>query len=166
METETKILIAAISAGSAIAGAVISQVVSIIRDILDKRHQRKVLLRTKYEELAMLVTNSQEWVTSQLSSESLSILKANPPIMAKNAMVLAHIYFPKLHEVTQDYVNACAAFQTMLINNHEFHREYDAGTQAAHRNPQELEKYAENLRSCRQELDEKIIEYANIYAKA
>ena len=61
-----KILIAVISASSAIAGAVISQLVSIFRDILDKKHKRHILLREKYEELANLVTNSQEWFTNQL----------------------------------------------------------------------------------------------------
>ena len=162
MDFDTKILIATISAGSAIAGAVISQIVSIFSDILDKKHQRNILLRTKYEELANLVTDSQEWVTQQLGSDSLSLLKSEPPMQARKAMVISHIYFPLLQDSCQNYVNACATFQVMLINNHEFVKGHDAGTQAAHKNSVEFENTAEHLRRCRQILDEQIIKYGII----
>ena len=165
MEADTKLMIALISAGSAITGAVISQFVSIFRDILDKRHKRNILLREKYEEMANLVTNSQEWFTEQLNAMRLSELKA-PPAEARKAMVLSHIYFPLLQDACQDYVNACAHFQVTLINNHEFIEGKDAGTQAAHRNPAALEKSAKHLHACRQRVDEEIIKHAKRYTKA
>jgi len=166
MENDLKMMIAVISAGSAIAGAVISQLVSIFRDILDKKHKRHILLREKYEELANLITNSQEWFTAQLGAMSLSELKSQPPLQARKAMVIAHIYFPLLQEACQIYVNACARFQLTLIDNHEFVEGKDAGTQAAHKNSTALEKSATYLHSCRQELDELIILHANKYTKA
>ncbi len=165
METEAKFLIALISAGSAIAGAVIAQFVSIFRDVLDKRHKRDILLREKYEEMANLATSSQEWFASQLNAMSLSELKM-PPIDARKAMVLSHIYFPLLQDACQGYVNACARFQIMLIDNHEFVEGKDAGTQAAHKNSAEFERVAEQLHLCRQRLDEEIIRHAHKYTKA
>ena len=166
MENDVKIMIAVISASSAIAGAVISQLVSIFRDILDKKHKRHILLREKYEELANLVTNSQEWFTSQLGAASLKELKSRPPLEARRAMVLSHIYFPLLQSACQAYVNASALFQVTLINNHEFVEGVDAGTQAAHKNRAAFEKAADNLQKKRQELDELIIKYACKYTKA
>ena len=159
-------MIAVISAGSAIAGAVISQLVSIFRDVLDKKHKRHILLREKYEELANLVTNSQNWFTAQLGAMSLRELKSQPPLEARKAMVISHIYFPLLQEACQTYVNACASFQLTLIDNYEFAEGKDAGTQAAHRNSVALEKSAASLHKCRQELDELIILYAEKYTKA
>lgn len=165
METDAKLLIALISAGSAIAGAVIAQFVSIFRDILDKRHKRDVLLREKYEELASMATSSQEWFGRQLNAMSLSELKTSP-IDARKAMVLSHIYFPLLRDACQVYVNACARFQTMLVDNHEFVEGVDAGTQAAHKNRVEFERVAEHLHLCRQRLEEEIIRHAHRYTKA
>lgn len=81
-------------------------------------------------------------------------------------MVLSHIYFPRLHSVCEDYLNSLAKFQIMLIENHEFHPDYDAGTQAAHKNPEALEQAASHVHSCRQTLDEFIIKYASRYANA
>lgn len=166
MESDIKIMIAVISASSAIAGAVIAQLVSIFRDILNKKHQRHILLREKYEELANLVTASQGWFTNQLGAMSLKELQGQPPLDARKAMVLSHIYFPLLQEACQDYVNACANFQVTLIDNHEFVEGKDAGTQAAHKNRTEFQKSASYLHQCRQRLDEQIINYARKYTKA
>jgi len=166
MDADLKITIAAIAAGSAIVGAVVAQLVSILRDILDKRHKRHVLLREKYEELAHSVSSSQEWFTNQLGAMTLRELKSQPPIEARKAMVLAHIYFPLLRRTCQDYVNACAQFQVALIENHEFVEGKDAGTQAAHKNRAAFEEAANRLHQARQKVDETIIAHAEKYTKA
>ncbi len=165
MSDETNIMIAAISAGSAIAGVGFSQVVSIMRDHLDKKHGRNVLLREKYEELAMLVINSQEWITTQFNASSLALMQSSQPVMARRAMVLSHIYFPELQDSCENYVNACLAFQMTLIKNHEFRPDYDAGTQAMHRNPNAVNQSSLQLKNVRQKLDEEIISCASVYAK-
>ena len=166
MDTDLKITIAVISASSAILGAVIAQLVSILRDILDKRHQRHKLLREKYEELARYITDSQNWFMEQIGAMSLRELKGKPPVAARNAMVLAHIYFPALRESCQDYVNACANFQVTLINSHDFTEGKDAGTQAVHRDRDTFERAANQLHLARQRVDEEVIKYATRYTKA
>ena len=114
---------------------------------------------------ASLQIISQEWFGRQLNAMSLSELKTSP-IDARKAMVLSHIYFPLLRDACQVYVNACARFQTMLIDNHEFVEGVDAGTQAAHKNRVEFERVAEHLHLCRQRLEEEIIRHAHRYTKA
>ena len=166
MEAESKVLIAVISAGSAILGAVISQIVTIVRDWLDKKHQRNILLRTKYEELASLITSSQEWVGDLLASESLADLRSKQPVSARKALILSYIYFPKLRKGCEDYITACLKFQNVLIDNHEFKEGIDCGTQAAHKNEDAVSKSSSELRETRQDLDELIIKHSNEYAKA
>ena len=166
MEEETKIMVALIAASSAIAGATISQFVSILRDWLNKRHQRKILLRKKYEELANLITQSQEWVTFQLGAQSMLELNSRPPQEARKAMVLSHIYFPLLQEACQNYVDASAAFQSMLADNHRFAPGRTAGAQAVRQNEEAFMQAINNLRQCRNELDKQIIRYAKQYTKA
>ena len=67
MDPGSNTFIALIAAGSAIAGAVISQVVSIARDYLGRKNRRYILLRNKYEELANHITENEAWAI-QLSA--------------------------------------------------------------------------------------------------
>jgi len=166
MDIDSKILIAAISAGSAIAGAAITQIVSIFLSHLDRKHKKKNLLREKYEELALLVHESNSWINEQMGARSLDDLKSEFPENARKATVLAHIYFPKLRQTCEKYVNACAQFQIVLVNNHQFHPDYDCGTQATNANLEALAAAVEYVRSCRQEIEDKIIKYSRSYAKA
>mgnify|MGYP003384045358 CR=1 FL=1 len=166
MDVESKILIAAISASSAIFGAVISQVVTVVRDWLDKKHQRNVLLRNKYEELAGLITDSQEWGGSLLTSSSLKELRNKPPINARKALILSYIYFPLLRSGCENYITGCVNFQNVLIDNHEFKDGIDCGTQAIHKNEGAVLESSSKLRESRQDIDDLIIQYSSKYAKA
>ena len=166
MEVESKILIAAISASSAIFGAVISQVITVVRDWLDKKHQRNVLSRNKYEELAGLITDSQEWTGSLLTSSSLKELRNKPPVNARKALILSYIYFPLLRDGCEKYITECVNFMNVLIDNHEFKEGIDCGTQAVHKNESAVLESSSKLRESRQDLDDLIIQYAGKYAKA
>lgn len=166
MDVDSKILITAISAGSAIAGAAITQIVGVFLAYLDRRHKKKVLLREKYEELALLINESNSWLSVQMNAKSLSELRCGYPEKARKATVLAHIYFPKLRDACESYVNACSDFNIVLVENHQFDPSHDVGTQAAHSNPEALEAAAQNARICRQSLEDQIVQFASIYAKA
>jgi hypothetical protein len=166
MDVDSKILIAAISAGSAIAGAAITQIVGVFLAHFERRHKKKILLREKYEELALLIHESNSWLSEQMNAKSLSELRSGYPEKARKATVLAHIYFPKLRDVCESYVNACAKFNIVLIDNHEFNPNHDVGTQAAHSNPEALEAAAQNARVCRQNIEDKVVRFASSYAKA
>lgn len=167
MESETTLLVATISATSAIAGALISQIVLIIRDSLDKKHQRNSLLREKYEELSGHITESHAWVIENMSAQSLSQLQAQSlPAHARKAATLSHIYFPQLRNACQDYLNSCISFGITLINNYQFAEGVDIGIQASTHNREEFEKALRKVQLCRQAVDDAIIEHAHKYTKA
>lgn len=166
MDIDSKLMIAAISAGSAIAGALVTQLFTVLQHFLERKHRRLVLLREKYEQLASLVSDSHEWIGQQMKSKTLADLQGSFPEQAKKAMVLAHIYFPKLHSPCESYVNACAVFQAALVDNHEFNAEINVGTQAVRKNPEHLRQVMSHIRDSRQRLDEAIVKYASKYAKA
>lgn len=166
MDLESKITVAAISAGSAIAGAVISQIVAVIRDWLDKKHQRNTLLRDKYEELVDFVTSSQMWASEVSTAMTLKEIHNTPPIYSRKAVNLSYIYFPLLRRYCEKYLTACVKFQITLIDNHEHLENIDCGTQAVHKNQIAVEQASTRLRETRQDLDEQIVKYAKKYAKA
>ena len=154
MALESKLVIATISAGSAIAGSVISQFFLLIKDSLDKKHQRKILLRTKFEEFVDLVAESHEWVSSLYHLKSLEKHSATPPIKARKAVSLAYIYFPLLREQSEKYMNSCVALQGTMVENF----------QSRDSNP--IEKAIKHFSKNRHELDILIIKYADKYSKA
>ncbi|HBT88116.1 hypothetical protein [Desulfobacter sp.] len=154
MELESKLLIATISASSAISGAVISQAFSIIRDILDKKHQRKVLLRTKYEEFAELITRSHEWLSALYRHKSIEEHSNNPPNHARKALLLAYIYFPALIKQSEKFMNSCVIIQSSMIENFQT------------KDIEPLKEPVKEFKENRQELDRLIILNAKKYSKA
>ena len=102
--------IALISSSSAIAGAVISQAISLLQGSLDKKHQRRILLRERYEQLADHISESTAWPSTLLACKSIEELTVVPhPTHARKALTLSSIYFPALQDVCQNYVNACVS---------------------------------------------------------
>ncbi len=154
MAIESKLLIATISASAAISGAVISQAFSIVRDVLDKKHQRKVLLRTKYEEFAELITQSQEWLSSLYRHKSIEEHSNNPPHHARKALLLAYIYFPALIEQSENFLNSCVLVQHTMIENFQT------------RDIEPLKEPILKFKQNRQELDRSIILNAKKYSQA
>lgn len=166
MPSQQAILVALIAASSAIAGALITQVVAIVRDVIEQRRKRHILLREKYEELALRVTTSHQWMVDQLKSRTIAELGSQPPFDARHVMVLSHLYFPELRDACQTYVNRCVEFQIMLIDLNEGRTEYDAGTQAAHRDQSKYLSVSKQLHIARDALDKAIITYAVKYTRA
>ena len=159
-------MIALIAASSAILGALITQVVSIVRDVIEQRRKRNTLLREKYEELALLVVSSHQWLVDLLKSRSVPELGALRPSDARHAMTLSHLYFPELREACQNFVNRCAEYQIMLIDLNEGRTDHDAGTQAAHRDEAKYLSVSKQLHLARDSLDKAIIKHAEKYTRA
>ncbi len=166
MEAKQAVMVALIAASSAILGALITQVVTIVRDVIEQRRKRNTLFREKYEELALLVVSSHQWLADLLKSRSIAELGALRPSDARHAMTLSHLYFPELREACQNYVNRCAEFQIMLIDLNEGRPDHDAGTQAAHRDESKYLSVSKQLHVARDSLDKVIIKHADKYARA
>lgn len=166
MEIEPNLVTALIAAVSAIAGSLISQFLTIYRDWLSKRHSRNVLLREKYEEMANYVVASQQWMTLVTNTKSLEELTSMPPVDARKVVVLTSLYFPKLRESAQDFLNKCVEFKLVLVDNYEFVPGKTLGTQAAHKNKEAFMAAADKYYRSSRNLDDHIVKWARTYAKA
>jgi hypothetical protein len=166
MIDELKITIAVIAAVSALSGTFISQIATMLRERSDRSHKRNVLLREKYEEMVFLITSGQEWMGHVVNAKDLSELMTLPPVNARKALVLANIYFPKLRDPMQQFLNASVDFQKILIDNHEFLASKSVGVQAAHKNRGAYETAAEKCYQAIRVIDDSIVKYSGKYARA
>jgi len=79
---------------------------------MQRGHERKMLLRSKYEELAFFVVDSIGDYQKLLAAESnLELLRDSQPISAQKASALAQLYFPELKKDTAAYLEAIVAFR-------------------------------------------------------
>ncbi|EGQ8527949.1 TPA: hypothetical protein NKA88_004593 [Vibrio parahaemolyticus] len=161
------ILVAVVSAISAVVGVLISQVSVLLKEHLSKKHLKQILLREKYEELADCIQAAM--VASNQAAESTSISELmkfciNEPL--RKAMSLSLIYFP-------EFKDAVGAFQNAYISHYDvmaksYHREVNetVGTQAVFHNRKAYIETAERLVQTRHEIDLLVEKYAYKYAKA
>jgi len=97
---------AMISAVSVLSGVFISQAFSLLLSIFDKRHEKKVLLRQKYEEMSFYFADSLEWI-KMLHSASQSrqqLLSLTPPPESRKVLSLCLLYFPSLLDCANQYL--------------------------------------------------------------
>ncbi len=89
-------MVALITGVSAILGSLIPQVVVLIKEAKNKEHIRQVLIRNKYEELAALIQQSEQWSSSLALCKSMDELAHyNVYEPQRKALILALIYFPE-----------------------------------------------------------------------
>ena len=159
-------LIALIAAGSAIAGTIVTQIVSVLLSYLDRKHQKKVLLREKYEELALLINESGEWLSNKMTAVTISELTLDGPEKARKATVLAHIYFPKLRDACECYVNTNVEFVNYLCDYYQDGSGLSMSVLAVKADEHGYQTTVNNVLNSRTTLEESIIKYASEYAKA
>lgn len=103
---------AVIAASAALAGVVISLLGNWFLSWLREGHERKVLLRSKYEELAFLVVDSVGEYQKILTAESnLQLLKDSQPVSAQKALSLSQLYFSELVPAADAYLSSIVAFR-------------------------------------------------------
>jgi hypothetical protein len=163
---DTTIIIGIVSATSALAGVALAQLSAIVQDHLKRKHEKRKLLREKYEELANYVTESHLWSTELLQATSLPQVSSSTPIQARKAATLANIYFPLLREPAWEYLNSCALLHVVIIENFKFVPGVTAGAQAAHHDRQAFDQAGDRMHRARQQLDDAITQYANKYTRA
>lgn len=160
-----EIKIAIIAALSAAIGAVVSQSMTFFLSWLDKRHQKKVLLREKYEEMALLYVDSLDWFQSAGSSTNFEQLQAfSFPKKARQVQVLCSVYFPELLDYINEYVGACNAYYKSILEGFDHTINVNAMIQA-----QTKEKHVQlmpKISAAREGFDEAIKKYSSKYIKA
>ncbi len=95
------VYVAAISAGGAILGASLSQILAMLTSQFERKSKRQEFLREKYE---LMVDHLNE------SMKLLSGLEISPlesfdcALLARNAYSLSMIYFPKVHPYSAKFL--------------------------------------------------------------
>lgn len=101
---DSHLIIAIIAAGAALLGSAIGQLGLLFQHWLSRRHERRTLLRQKYEQMATLMANLSvhldRRITSLLAPEA---LQSNPELLHESALMhtLAMLYFPTLAPAMQ-----------------------------------------------------------------
>ena len=165
IQMSQEIQTALIAAASAIAGSLISQITPAVLSFFDKRHQRKVLLRQKYEEMALLYVDSLHWFLSVGAATSIEeLMKLALPENQKRMQILCSVYFPKLSEPAVQYANACNSFYQSITKEFKSDLKIPASIQAEAR--EEHKAIAKKVTADRQAFDSAIIRYSKEYARA
>ena len=109
---------------AALGGVALAQGVAMIQSWLDRENKREILLRTKYEELGQHFLASTErpaWLLKCTTHVEIEV--AVQQLEAKQAQLLALIYFPPLRDPLQRYVssyqNLCLAVTELYYQRPE-----------------------------------------------
>lgn len=154
-----------IPAASALGGVALGQFwASRIAD-KEREHKRQVLLREKYEELALALSQFLDYYLSLLSAKSTEEgLLAARPIHAQKVDVLAKLYFPELRSKSEAFLRSIVAFQNSLAVNYNPQSSQSLGEQGA--GSTAVSEAQKNLTSAKHALDDAISKHATKYAIA
>lgn len=101
----------------ALGGVLIAQLVAMLQAWLDRKNKREIFLRTKYEELGLLVLDSMKLPEDLLKcsshEETLAVVRQ---IHANKAHLLALVYFPLLRQATGQYIESYSALALAAIS--------------------------------------------------
>lgn len=161
------ILVAVVSAVSALIGVVISQVSVLLKEHLNKRHLKQILLREKYEILTDCVLEAITWSNKAAECRSIVDLNkfaVNEPL--RKAIALSLIYFPEFKNAVGEFQNNYINFYNILVTSFRKDVNESAATQAVAHNRQEYLSSAKQFTLSRHEIDILIEKLASKYAKA
>lgn len=163
-----EIQIAIIAATAAIGGAVVSQIMTFLISLFDKKHQKNVLLRQKYEEMMFHFSASLEWIvhlSGSTSREAVQVLAQCPD--ARKALSLCLLYFREdLADQANDYVLAQQTFYASVVESFKDGVEATAGAQAIVHNGEKHEAATKNLFNKKNIFENLIISKSEKYTKA
>jgi hypothetical protein len=151
--------------GAALAGVLIGLLFSVMKDLSERKHQRRILLRGKYEELALSLCESVSHLLELQSVDTIPhLLLLSRPVHAQKIDILARLYFPELIQLSDDYLFSVTSFQNSLAENYDSRSSLNVGEQGA--KSEEVLKIKDNLMTAKHALDEAIDKYAEKYASS
>lgn len=159
--------IAIISAAAALSGVVISQLISLTQDFLNRKNQRRQLLREKYEDLLNHLNESISFSTTIMSSKTIEELTFNSqPISARRIYGLTLLYFPRLTNHSAEYLESSIMFQHAISDGFKYIENTSAGAQALVHNKSATLAANEAQNRARHALDMEIKKCATEYVNA
>lgn len=129
----------------------------------ERVYQRKILLRSKYEELAHALSESVSHAQELLTVDTtLSLFLKARPALAQKIDVLARLYFSELMPLTEEYLLSVTALQTSLAESFDPSSSLNVGEQGTM--SENVNKAKNNMMNAKHALDEAIDKYADKYA--
>ncbi|WP_022949538.1 hypothetical protein [Methylohalobius crimeensis] len=160
-----EILIAIIAASAAVFGAVVSQITAFAISAWDKKHQKKVLLRQKYEEMMFYFSASLGWVPIVNGCKTLhEISSCSQSPDPRKVLSLCLLYFPDLSDAANAYILGQQAYYASIISRFKDSVGASAGAQAFV--SAEHKKVMDQLFERKNELEHLIVFLAKKYVKA
>lgn len=160
-----KILIAIIAASATLAGVLASQAITLFVAYRNRKHERDVLLRNKYEELMLHFSNSFSWIVHLSNSTSKAdLFTKSQSADARKALSLCLLYFPDLIDDANNYINSMQEYYGFTITVFDQSIPHNAGGQALVH--EEGKKLIDNLLKSKNKLENSIVNKAPKYTKA
>lgn len=155
----------AIGALIALCGVIVAQLVAVIQSRLDRKHQKQILLRTKYEEMASHFLDSMKLPADLLMCASHEeTLAVTHQSSANRAHMLALVYFPLLRQATERYIESYSALCLTAISLYDPQDKKLLGTQVFNRS--EYVAARNNHIAARDFLQNQIEAHASEYVRA
>jgi len=149
----------------ALGGVLVAQLVSMLQAWLDRKNKREIFLRTKYEELGLLVLDSmklpEDLLKCSTHEETLAVIHQ---IDANKAHLLALVYFPLLREATGQYIESYSALALAAISLYNPQDKRMLGTQVFDK-PEYIRSREAHV-AARNHLQNQIEIHSAIYAKS
>lgn len=122
---------AIIAAVAALSGVALSQGLSMILARLDRKYRRKVLLREKYEEMAMHFLESLSWPTRlQTAKNQEALYELSQNLDANKCFLLCSIYFPALRDLSGAYLDSSVSLYNAFVSSYNSNDARPLGEQA------------------------------------
>jgi hypothetical protein len=134
-----------ISAASALSGFLVSQLATEVHEYYARKHQRKILLREKFEEMLFHFSTSLEYLVylnGSTSQEAVYALAQCPD--ARKALNLCLLYFEDLIHPANDYVLSLRLYYECVIRAYDKTDSCTAGGQAAFKSPDDYNNALKN----------------------
>ena len=160
-------LIAIIAASSALCGVIISQAISLTKTFLDRRYQKQILLRQKYEEMMFHFTISLEWLqylNGSTTQEAVFALAQCPE--ARKALSLCLLYFPEMVDAANNYVLSQQKYYDVVASSFKPDIPFTAGGQAIVHSRDQYDAATKNLFNKKNAFENLIVSNAKKYTKA
>lgn len=149
----------------ALLGVLVSQLVAMLQARLERQNKREILLRTKYEELAVHFLDSMKLPHALMeATTNEETHRVTHQTSANHAQMLALVYFPLLQQATEQYTESYSALCLTAVSLYNPEDKAMLGAQVFDK-PEYIEA-SKNHCDARDDLAAQIKAHAPTYAKS
>ncbi len=138
---------AIIAAASALSGVALSQAITLFREALNRKHQRRILLREKYEEMGLsFLISLKHYTELQEIKDPKQLFRYAQNFEANKCYLLCDLYFSVIRDNALSYVLAYVevyktfALASSALDGEKCLAEIAANTEAYRQNKLSYEK--------------------------